>query len=64
MQCGHKVRTKSDLPVNFIAILPEDIPARLLVEVDGRMENYYLDGTYLGATNPSDDDLKMAGFFD
>jgi hypothetical protein len=61
---GETARTQKRQQVKFICILPESTPARLLVDIHGAMVNYYLDGTYLGAENPSDDDLVMAGYFD
>lgn len=63
-QSGTPVKTKSGINVEYIAVLPENIPARLVVSVGGRMANYYMDGTYLGNENPSNDDLEMVGYFD
>ena len=43
-------------PVKFIAIL-KNVPAPLLIDVDGEMQNYHLDGSFM--TTPTDEDLEM-----
>lgn len=55
LQCGHEVRTRDGREVKFVAILAENIPARLLVDVAGVLENYYIDGSYRGVPKRTSD---------
>lgn len=59
---GTPVKTKEGHSCEFVAILPEGTPARLLVRFGGRMENYYLDGSYLRGVD-NKEDLVMNGYF-
>lgn len=38
--------TRSGVHAQIIAVLPRNIPARLVVVVGGKMENYYANGRY------------------
>lgn len=63
---GQDTKTVDGEKASFVCVLSGGIPAPLLVEVNGVMENYYMDGTYRavppsGSTNM---DLTMNTYFD
>ena len=62
-QCGFYTQTESGLRVKFVAIL-KDVPAPLLVTVNGHLENYYLDGTYGYELNGRKMNLVTSEFYD
>ena len=44
IQKGKTICTKSGFQATFVALLPADIPARVLMEVNDDLESYYIDG--------------------
>jgi hypothetical protein len=55
---GLPVKTKSGKWATLIAVL-NDTPAPILVDINGRMENYFTNGKYLGSGADSDMDLMV-----
>lgn len=61
---GVPAKTVKGDKVKFVALMPKGIPARLCVDVDGSLESYYINGSYLGGKIKHEKDIVMASYFD
>lgn len=62
LQSGKPAFTKSEYKVNFIALLQTGCPAPVIVEVNGKMENYYTNGR-LNPPNDTSMDIVFSDFY-
>lgn len=55
---GLPAKTMTGESATFFAMLDNNIPAPMLVNIDGTIENYYINGAFLGEIE-SEHDLTM-----
>jgi hypothetical protein len=57
---GVTAKTRNGKSAEFVAMLKQGQPAPLVVNVDGKMENYFINGSYFGTNYEHEEDLQMA----